>query len=242
MKPGLLLIVGLPLALLLFACSNDNNNSGADESKPIPEVNLEETGVYSGTLVTPDGAVALMSLLLARDGTTAITFETDDSERATRVLWGVSDGESGEITFEGRDTDSAESVFVDIQIEGDEATGTLALANLTGAYRLGLEAFSQRTSTLQKISGNYALNDNLAGLTELTIGTDGSVRLSGTCVAGGSVSLIDGEVNLYLLTLDSDCVELDVLVSLQDVEVEGDVISLSGDGGDMRFAVDFYRI
>ena len=94
MKPGLLGIIGPSLALLLVACG-DGNNSGGGGNNPVPEVSLAESGIYSATLVTLSGDVALMSQLLARDGTTAITLETDDSERATVVLWGESDRESG---------------------------------------------------------------------------------------------------------------------------------------------------
>jgi hypothetical protein len=237
-----LIIVCSMMTTLLVACSDGSDSRSSGGSPPEPEVSLDETGTYSGSLVTDSGDVALMSLVLARDGTTAITLETDDSERATVILWGTSDGDNGEITFEGSDTSNGDAVSVAIQVTGDEASGTLNLDGISGNYKLLLEAYSARVSNLQTIAGNYARDDNLTGLTELTINEDGAVQLQGECEATGLVSEIDNQVNLYHLTLDSDCAALDVLVSLQDIEVEEDVLSLSGDGGDSGFARDFYRL
>lgn len=229
------------LSALLLACS-DGSDSRSDGNTPAPGANLDETGVYSGTLVSDSGDVALMSLLLARDGTTAITLNTDDSERPTIVLWGTSDGQNGAITFEGSDTDNGNSVSTDISFSGSTAIGSLQVADISGNYQLDIESFSARASSLQAVSGSYARNDNLPGLSELKVSEDGSVQLTGACEGAGSVSTIDNQVNLYRLELDSDCANLDVLVSLQGIEVEEDVISLAGDGGDSSFAWDFYRL
>ena len=192
--------------------------------------------------MTDSGDVVLMSLQLARDGTTAITLETDDSERPSIVLWGTSDGQNGAVTFEGEDTDSGESVSTDMAFSGTVATGTLQVADISGNYELDIESFSARSSSLQALSGRYARNDNLPGLSELTVNDDGSVQLSGACDGTGSVFTIDDQVNLYRLELDGGCSDLDVLVSLQDIEVEEDVISLAGGGSDGSFAFDFYRL
>jgi len=229
------------LSALLLACS-DGSDSRGDGGSPGPGANLDETGIYSGTLVMDSGDVALMSLQLARDGTTAITLEPDDSERPSIVLWGISDGQDGAITFEGIDTDSGASVGTDITFDGSVATGSLQVADISGNYQLDIESISARSSSLQAVSGSYARNDNLPGLSELKVSEDGSVQLTGACESAGSVSTIDTQVNLYRLELDSACANLDVLVSLQDIEVEEDVISLAGDGGDGSFAFDFYRL
>jgi hypothetical protein len=244
MQSRVLIIVCALITGLLVACSDgsDSRSGGGNTPNPQPEVSLDETGIYSGTMVTQNGDVALMSLVLARDGTTAITLETDDSERATVVLWGVSDGDNGEITFTGSDTSNDGAVSIDILVTGDEASGTLTLAGIRGVYQLVLESFSARVSNLQAIAGSYARDDTLSGLSELSISEDGVVQLRGGCEATGSVSEIDNQVNLYRLTLDSDCIALDVLVSLQDIEVEEDVLSLTGDGGDSGIARDFYRL
>jgi len=246
MQSHVLIIVCALTTALLVACSDGsdsrNNGGSTPPPEPEPEVSLDETGIYSGTVVTEGGNVALMSLVLARDGTTAITLQTDDSERATVVLWGLSDGDNGEITFTGSDTSNDGDVSVDILVTGDEASGNLNLAGIRGVYQLVLESFSARASNLQAIAGNYARDDTLAGLSALSISEDGIVELQGSCEATGSVSEIDNQVNLYRLTLDSDCAALDVLVSLQDIEVEQDVLSLTGDGGDSGFARDFYRL
>ena len=239
-SPVVTIIISM-LSALLLACS-DGSDSRGDSGPPGPGTELDETGIYSGKLVTVSGDVALMRLMLARDGSTAITLETDDSERPTRVFWGKSDGQNGTITFQGSDTDSGDSVTTDILFSGMTARGSLEVADITGDYQLDIDAFSARTSSLRAVSGSYARNDNLSGLSELKVDENGSVQLTGTCEGVGSVSVIDGQVNLYRLELDSECSNLDVLVSLQDVEVEEDVISLAGSGGDSSFAFDFYRL
>lgn len=240
MQSRLATIILAMLSALLIACSDgsDSRNDGGGG----PGSNIDETGIYSGTLETDSGDVVLMGLQLARDGTTAITLEPDDSERPSIVLWGISDGQDGAVTFEGDDTDSGESVRTDISFSGTVATGSLQVADISGNYQLDIETFSDRSSSLQALSGRYARNDNLPGLSELTVNDDGSVQLSGDCDGAGSVSTIDDQVNLYRLELEGGCAELDVLVSLQDIEVEEDVISLAGDGGDGSFAFDFYRL
>ena len=242
MQSRLATIILAMLSALLLACSDGSDSRNDGGGGPGPGANLDETGIYSGTLVTDSGDVVLMSLQLARDGTTAITLETDDSERPSIVLWGTSDGQNGAVTFEGEDTDSGESVSTDIAFSGTVATGALQVADINGNYELDIESFSARSSSLQALSGRYARNDNLPGLSELTVNGDGSVQLSGACDGTGSVFTIDDQVNLYRLELDGGCSDLDVLVSLQDIEVEEDVISLAGGGSDGSFAFDFYRL
>ena len=241
MQSPLVMVIISMLSALLLACS-DGSDSRSDSGPPEPGTDLDETGIYSGKLVTDGGDVALMSLMLARDGSTAITLETDDSERPTRVLWGKSDGQNGTITFEGSDTDSGDSVTADISFSGTTARGSLEVADIRGDYQLDIGAFSARASSLQAVSGSYARNDNLSGLSELKVDEDGSVQLTGTCEGVGSVATIDSQVNLYRLELDSECADLEVLVSLQDIETEEDVISLAGSDGDSSFAFDFYRL
>jgi hypothetical protein len=234
--------LALPSLSLLVACSDGSSRHNDDITLPVPEVSLEETGSYSGTLETSDGDVALMTLVLARDGTTAISLETDDSEQASIVLWGESDGSQGAITFTGRDTRSGESVTVDLQFEGETATGQLQLADISGSYELAIEDFSQRSGELGNIVGDYARVDNPGGLSQWHIGEDGSVQVSGACEASGSIQAIDDAVNIYHLTTESDCAGLDVLISRQDIEAEGDVLALSGASEEKGISTDLYRI
>jgi hypothetical protein len=235
-----LLPVLLPTLLLLSVGCSDSNNSSRGNT-PDPEVSLDETGIYTGTVETDDGDVALMSLLLARDGKTAITFQTDDSERATIILWGDSDGADGVITFEGTDTSTDESVTVDIQVDGDQATGRVDLNNLEGNYSLVISELSGRASSLANLAGEYARDDNLTVLSQLSVAGDGSASLSGECEATGSAREIDPAVNLYYFELESDCIKLEALVSLQDIEVENDVYFIAGDGGENGEAISLYR-
>jgi hypothetical protein len=237
---GLLSVLLLPI---IAACNGNNNNNNNNEPPPsAPDISLEETGIYSGTIETDDGNVALMQLTLARNGVTAITLQTDDSERATKVLWGESDGESGSLTFQGSDTATDASVTVDIFVEGVTASGRLDIPGINGEYVLQLDSFSSRDSGLALVAGDYDRNDNLGGLSELSIDSTGAVQLSGACEASGSIIEIDTNINIYRLELDSDCIALNALVSLQDIEVESDVVAIDGDGGDDGFSLAFYRI
>ena len=229
---------------LLMGCSDGSDSRpGGGTPPPGSEISLDETGIYSGTLETDSGQVALMRLKLARDGTTAILLDTDDDETPNIILWGESDGENGAITFAGTDTGSKDSISIDLQVENGEANGRLELSSgVAGDYRLAIDQLSDRPSDLRSIAGEYARDDNLNGLRTLTISPDGSVQLSGPCQAAGSATAIDAAVNLYHLTLDSDCVSLDALVSLEDVTAEEDLVSVTGDTGQGGLALDFYRI
>lgn len=241
MRSRLFSLLCISLATLSVACS-DSNNSNGNSTPPEPEVSLEETGIYSGSVVTDEGDVALMRLTLARDGSTAVTLQTDDTEQATILLWGESDGSEGSITFSGSDTDTGDSASVDFLVEGDSASGRLELSNITGDFQLLLDAFSDRASNSGVIAGEYARNDNTLGITQLTIDNDGNASLTGACEATGSVSAIDDTVNIYQLELDGDCITLSALVSMQDLEESNDVLATDGDAGDSGISLAFYRL
>lgn len=243
MKKLSLVLLSMFVLPFFAACSDNNNNGGQPPpTPPDPVISLDETGIYSGTVETDDGNVALMQLTLARNGVTAITFQSDDSERATTILWGESDGGSGSISFQGSDTATDTSVTVDISVEGTSASGRLDIPGINGDFVLQLASYSSRDSGLALVAGDYDRNDNLGGLSELSIDSAGAVQLSGVCEASGSISEIDTSINIYRLELDSDCIALDALVSLQDIEVESDVLAIDGDGGDGGVSLAFFRI
>ena len=54
--------------------------------------------------------------------------------------------------------------------------------------------------------------------------------------------LIDTEVNLYHIVLDGGCTTMDALLSLEDVEIEGDIVSIAGNNSEGGLALDFYRL
>lgn len=245
MLTRLTLPVYLLAAVFLIGCSDDSDSrpgGGTPPPEPEPEISLDETGTYSGTLETDNGEVALMQLKLARDGTTAITLDTDDDETPDRLLWGKSDGGDGAIVFSGNDTDDGDDVSIDIQVSEGVASGRLELSGVTGGFSLPTDDFSHRPSSLQRLAGDYARGGNVEGVSRLRIAPDGSVQLTGSCLASGSITEIDAEVNLYRVKLNSDCADLDALLSLEDVDAEGDVISMAGTGRDGGLVLEYYRI
>lgn len=244
-KFGLLLVL---TGSLLSGCSDSSDSRGGqDPTEPPeppepPQVSLDETGIYSGTLETDEGDVALMRIKLARDGATAISLQEDDSEQATTILWGESDGSGGNLTFSGRDLGSGGSVSVDLQFSEDSSTGRLELGDLNGDFSLTLEDISANSSDLATLSGEYARTDPIPGQSLLSVSADGTIELSGDCASTGTASVIDPEVNLYRFSLQSDCLTLDALISLEAVETDNDLVSLTGDDDDQGVAVNFYRI
>ena len=243
MKRIILLGLSAVLLPLLIACSDDDNNNSPTPEPPIePEVpSLNATGLYSGTVETTAGDVALMTLVLARTGQTAISFETDDSEIATIVLWGSSDGNDTDVEFDGADTDTQNSTKVSLVFAGDLVTGELSLDTVAGSFSLKKTSYSDRGSSLNSVAGTYLRNDNANGLTSLIIADDGAVQLTGFCEASGTVAMVDDAVNIYTIELSSDCIELDALLSLQDGEVANDTLVITGAGGDRRVSLALYR-
>lgn len=79
------------------------------------------------------------------------------------------------------------------------ASGSLRLAQISGDYQLDIDSFSAGASSLRAVSGSYARNDNLPGLSRLQDSEDGSVQFTGSCEGAGSVATIDEQVNLYRL-------------------------------------------
>jgi len=249
MDNNIKLLLAAGLLALLTACDNGgggggNGNPGPEQPEqpePEPEISLDETGSYRGSLQTSTGDIALLTLFLARDGATAIGIETDDSERPAIVLVGQSSGEGGAIDFSGSDTRDGSSVALDIAFEGGVASGNLSIAGLDGEYQLQRDAYSERSGELAAIAGDYAREDSATGPAELSIAEDGSVSFSGPCSASGTLSSGDVAVNLYRLQLSGDCIDLDVLLSREDVAAEGDVLVLLGVDGEAAYASQFYR-
>ena len=237
--------IAAALLMLIAGCSDSSNYSQPVTEPPIdpePVTSLAATGIYQGTAELEQGDVALMTLVMARTGETTLTFETDDSERASIILWGESDGDDREIHFSGSDVDKGNDVALNLQVSGTQISGELDLASLKGNFILSQSPTSERASSLTEVAGKYALQDEIDGLTVLEIDTDGSARLSGACDASGSISIVDEAVNIYQLTLSSDCLDLEALVSSEDIETTMDVLSLSGSGGDKGLSFAMYRI
>lgn len=61
-------------------------------------------------------------------------------------------------------------------------------------------------------------------------------------ISSATASEIDPAVNLYRLLIDSDCLALDTLISLDNLEVEGDVLNILGDNSETGIALELYRI
>ncbi len=244
-KYGMLLVL---TGSLISGCSDSSDSRGGQgpteppEPPEPPEISLDETGIYSGTLETDEGDVALMRIKLGRDGSTAISLQEDDSEQATTILWGESDGSDGAITFTGRDLGSGGNVSVDLQFSENSSTGRLELGDLNGDFSLDLEALSSNSSDLSSLSGDFARSDPVPGQSLLSISADGTVELSGDCASSGTASVIDPAVNLYQLSLESDCLSLEALISLEAIETDSDLVSITGDDDNEGAAVNFYRI
>jgi len=243
MKRYIIWGVSCLLLPLLIACSDNNNNNSPGPTPPIePEVpDLNATGHYSGTVETTAGDVSLMSVVLARTGEAAISFETDDSEKASIVLWGSASGDDSQVDFEGVDTDTQSSAGITLDIAGSVVSGQLSLDTLEGSFSLEKTSYSDRESSLESVAGTYLRNDNASGLTTLVIANDGGVQLSGSCEASGTVSVVDAQVNIYSIKLSSDCIELDALLSLQDSELANDTLVITGAGGDRSVSMALYR-
>ena len=147
-------------------------------------------------------------------------------------MWGESTGNDSELSFSGADADSGDRVAIDLQVSDEGVSGKLNLAALKGGFSLSQTATSGRAGSLDQLAGQYARNDAIDGLTALVIGADGSAELSGPCDTSGSIATIDEQVNIYLLTLSSPCLDLEALVSSEDIETTMDVLSLTGSRGD----------
>lgn len=251
MRPNFSWLFPSLFLLALTACSDGSDRRAVETPIPVPPIpepevtDLDATGIYSGTLITPEGDVALMTVVLARTGETSITLETDDSERANIVLWGLSSGSDGEseIPFDGVDTNSGDSISVTLLADNGAITGDLALGStIAGSFDLPMTHYSADDSSLALVAGSYSRVDNIDGQTVLEVSDDGSAQLSGSCSASGTVSVIDSDVNIYALVLESDCISVDALLSLQSSEVSADTMVISGttEAGGLSFAL--YRI
>ena len=237
--------IAAALLMLIAGCSDSSNYSQPVTEPPIdpePVTSLDATGIYQGTAELEQGDVALMTVVLGRSGETSITFETDDSEQASIILWGKSEGDEDEIHFSGSDTDRGDSVAIYLRVNGKELNGEVDMASLKGSFSLSQSTTSERASSLGEVAGKYVRQDAIDGQSVLEIDTDGSARWSGACDAPGTISIVDAEVNIYQLELSSDCLDVEALISNEDRESTGDVLLLTGDGGDSSLSIALYRI
>ncbi|WP_116364845.1 hypothetical protein [Parahaliea mediterranea] len=224
------LITALAACALLGACS-DSSDSRPDtppppEPPPPPEVtDLDSTGIYRGQIVTDDGNLALLTVNLARDGVTAVAIDSDDDEVADIVLWGDTSESAGELHFSGRDGRDGSSVELTFAIDDEVLGATVRVNGLSGEASAPLAADSAAGSAPE---GDYAREDGVGGLTQLSIGADGSVTLSSPCSGSGELSAADSAVNLYRLSLASDCLNWEALVSVGSIEGDGAVLTISG--------------
>lgn len=238
--------ITLSLSAVLLGCSDGSDRSTAVEPPappppPPPVTELAEQGTYTGTLETSTGDVALMSLLLATDGTTAIALDTDDDERNDIVLWGESTGENGDISFGGRGGRNGDEVSVDLVVEQGQASGQLQLQGLAGEFTLAMAPYSDRPGGIADVAGHYTRLDNITGQTQLDISTSGEANLSGSCSASGEVTEINTAANLVRLQLSSDCLELDALISRQDTAAEDDTLQITGFDQGSSYSTTLYR-
>ncbi len=245
---NLIKLLAVSALLTLAACGGNSSHKGGSaplepDPQPEPETSLDQAGVYRGSVTTDAGDLALFTLMLSRTGETAIALETDDSERPDIVLWGDSTaGDGAGVSFDGRDLRDASSVGVDFSFADNTASGSLSLAGISGDFSLQREATSDLSGALADVAGEFARTDAIGGTTRLSLAEDGAVEYSGECEASGQISSSDEAVNLYLLELNGDCIELEVLLSREDLLDSGDVLVLIGVSGEAAYAEQFYRL
>ncbi|GAB3289229.1 hypothetical protein [Parahaliea aestuarii] len=224
------LIPGLAACVLLAACS-DSGDSRPDTppeppAPPPPAVtDLDSTGIYRGQIITDDDNLALVTVSLARDGVTAVAIDSDDDEIADIVLWGDTSESSGELHFSGSDGRDGSSVELTFSVEDEVLSAAISLNGLSGDASAQLAADSVASGAPE---GTFAREDGIGGLTELSIAADGSVTLSSPCSGSGELGAADSAVNLYRLSLESDCLNWEALVSVGSVEGGGALLSVSG--------------
>jgi hypothetical protein len=215
--------------LLLAACSSDSSDSSD------AEVSLDETGIYSGTLETPSGDVALVRAVIARTGEAVLTIENNDSEIAGLILSGNVDS-SLQLNGELSDSVSNESVALSLEITDAVLTSSLESAAISGAINL-VQMDTSQGADLSRLAGEYV---KVSGTTieTITISEEGSFTLSGKCEAEGNAFVIDELVNLYQLDTDSECSSLGSLATLSSLEVTNDILQVDGKNG----TIEFFRI
>lgn len=223
------LIPCLAASLLLVGCSDSSDRlPPATTPAPPTTTDLEDTGIYQG-LVRTSEQVALITVTLARNGQTAIAIDSDDDERADILLWGSTSISGGQLAFTGRDHRDDAQVSLVFQVEDGVLRSEVDLSGLAGEAVAPLAPHS--AAPADPPSGRYARQDSLEGFTGLDIATDGGINPGASCSGGGTLDAPDPEVNIYAVTLDSDCLNWQALASLEQLEDGSRLLSITGAEG-----------
>lgn len=230
---GQLRVWGLAaLCTLILACSDssDRRPNMPDPEPPEPPAvtDLDATGVYQGLIATEDGDVALLRVTLARDGGTAVAIETGDGEEADILLWGSTEEAAGELDFNGRDSRDGSEVALTWTVDEGVLRGVIHLTGLNGE---AMAPLADNTTAGDPPTGSFARQDSLDGFTRLTLAEDGTVTLEAPCAGSGELSAPDPAVNVYRLTVDSDCLQWEALVSRDSLDGAAGLLSVTGDAG-----------
>ena len=220
---------------LLMACSDSSDRQPESPEPPMPPeppveaTSLDDTGIYQGTVITEDRNVALLTATLARDGHTSLAIETGDSEQADIVLWGMTEEADDTLNFTGTDSRDGSSVELTFAVDDEVLSSEFRLAGLVGEASASRAAESESRGAAPE--GRFARQDSLAGLSDIEISSDGSIKLLAPCDGSGELSTPDAEVNIYRITVVSDCLEVDALASVDRIAGGGQVLLLSGNNG-----------
>lgn len=202
----------------------------------------DAAGIFDGTLVTSSDDVALMRLVMNRNGQTSINLQTTDRERTDIVLWGLSNGnaDDNKISFKGVDTSTGGLVSLELTLSDATVSGELALASLDGNFQLQRVIESAQGDGFT-LTGRYGRNQSNGEVIELDISEAGTVAVSGACQGAGYVKSSNAQLNIYELRTYAACLDIDVLLTREQLTSPGDVLSLSGVSSTEGYAADFYR-
>ncbi|NRB38697.1 MAG: hypothetical protein HRU20_09565 [Pseudomonadales bacterium] len=222
MKLNQLKRLSLPLAcsatLLLAGCyGNGDGGTAANADDDYQFIAETSPGIYRSVLQKNDGDVALVRAYLSADGNVFVALEEDDTEQATALY--------------KTQTQSADALLQQLKKVLPDGT----LSPLTRSEE------SDLATSLDDLQGKFS-SSTAAGMDTLTINSDGSVSLSGTCEANGNISSTAENVNLYKLVISGDCGNYTAFAHLSSLESEFDVLHMISSGDNARFDKDFFRI
>ncbi|MBN7798475.1 hypothetical protein [Parahaliea mediterranea] len=229
------LTASLAACLLLAACSDSSDHRQEAPTPvdppppPVEPTDLDSTGVYRGQLVTGNRNLALVTVTLARDGTTAIAIDSDDDEKANIVFWGETSEAAGELDFSGRDGRDGSAINLTFTASEQTLRGQWQLAGLSGELSADLAPESAVDDGLS--GGQFARLDSPGGLTALELAGDGTLTLTAPCEGSGEISTPDPAVNVHYLSLASDCLDWEALVSVDTVAGAKAALRVTGAGG-----------
>lgn len=227
--------------LAIVGCSDDSD-SVPEPMPPIeppepPATSLDETGIYTGTLEGSAGEVALLRIVLARSGETSVTLQEDDTEQATRIALGATEGDAEALTTDADEL--LQGAALSLQWSVTEGSGSVELEadGLMGSADVSRLASSDEALTADEIAGTYL---GAVGL-QLELTAAGDAEVTGACTAEGSWQQPDAAVNVLLVTVDGDCGELTALGFLDTLETPADVLVLEGGSDTRPLSVDLFR-